>query len=70
MRVVGALVCTIESLADISAVRDRLQITIHSSHRPRNNAETAAMNGVIDRLPVVMEIEAHLRYTGVGMNHL
>lgn len=64
-----ALDLTLESLTDRSPVRERLQVAVKASRKPADDAERRALNEVLDRLAFTMEVDAHLRYIGVGLHH-
>ena len=67
--IAGVLGCTTESLTEESPLRERLQVAMRMTRAPQGENERAALKTVQDRLVLMMEIDAHLRYIGVGVHH-
>lgn len=65
----SALGCTVESLTDSSPVRERLQFATRQARAASGALEKDALNRIKDRLAFMMEVDAHLRYIGVGVHH-
>ncbi|EYT66383.1 hypothetical protein BIU95_00180 [Curtobacterium sp. MCBA15_007] len=64
-----ALGVTLESLTDANPVRERLHHAARLNKRNLSEEDRTQLEAAQERLRFVMEVNAHLRYIGVGIHH-
>lgn len=64
-----ALGCPLESLTETNPVRERLRFAARKNKKTLTTEEQAALDAAKERIAFMMEVNAHLRYIGVGVHH-
>lgn len=64
-----ALGVTLESFTDANPVRERLRHAARLKKRNLTQEDRQQLEAAQERLRFVMEVNAHLRYIGVGVHH-